>query len=73
MIRPLQPLYRAKHADPNVLSALRELFSRHPEAIAFEAETLTKLLYELRIARRPVVFEVEAALEALRVEGEVLP
>jgi hypothetical protein len=37
------------------------------------AETLSRALFMLRfLPSRPEVFEVEAALEALQVEGEVL-
>jgi hypothetical protein len=59
--------------DPNVLPALRDLFSQHPAMMHSGSETLGRALYMLRfLPYRPEVFEVEAALEALRVEGEVL-
>jgi hypothetical protein len=60
--------------DPNVLLALRELFSQHPVMTQSGCEALGRALYMLRfLPRRPEPFEVEAALEALMVEGEVLP
>ncbi len=68
-----ETLYRSGQADPNVLAALRDLFSKHPETTCCGAESLAELL---RLGRflpyRPPVFEVEAALEALRIEGEVV-
>jgi hypothetical protein len=61
--------------EPNsVFLALREFLHQHPEAVASGPETLAELLYERRfLPHRLEVFEVEVALEALRVEGEVLP
>ena len=59
--------------DLGVLLALRDLFSQHPAMIYSEPETLGRALHVLRfLPYRPETFEVEAALEALRVEGEVL-
>lgn len=67
-------LYKNSPTDPDVLPNLRELFSKHPEAAAFGPEALTGLLYGTHcVTRRPEVFEVEAALAALAVEGEVVP
>ncbi len=55
-----------------VLVALRELFSTHPEAMRCGPETLAGLLRLCGLlSHRPPTFAVEAALEALEVEGEV--
>ena len=63
-------LYKNSPTDLDVLPNLRELFSKHPEAAAFGPEALTELLYGPDcVTRRPEVFEVEAALEALAVDG----
>jgi hypothetical protein len=57
----------------SVLEALRDLFSHHPKTTVAGPEMLAELLYEYRsLSIRPENCEVEAALEALRVEGEVL-
>lgn len=54
----------------SVLSTLRELFSQHPQAMRSGPETLGRMLHVLRfLPYRPEVWEVEAALEALQVEG----
>ena len=59
--------------DPSLLSALRELFSQHPVMTQSGCETLSKALFVLRyLPYRPEPSAVEAGLEALRVEGEVL-
>jgi hypothetical protein len=59
--------------ETEVLPALRELFSQHPTATRSGSETLTRLLWGLRyLPYRPLVFDVETALEALYTEGEVL-
>lgn len=58
--------------DPDVLPAVRELISSSPETSYCRAETIAGLLYAKRfLSYRPATFEVEAALEALRLEGEV--
>ncbi len=60
-------------SNEEVLSSLRELFSQYPAMKRSGAETLSRALFMLRfLPSRPEVFEVEAALEALQVEGEVL-
>jgi hypothetical protein len=70
MIAPSQSIVH----DPDVLPALRELFSQHPEVIQSGPETVSWALYMLRfLSYRPETFKVEAALEAFKVEGEVLP
>jgi hypothetical protein len=56
----------------SVLPALRELFSQYPDSIRSGPETLSLMLNMMRfLPYRPEVFEVEAALEALCVEGEL--
>lgn len=56
----------------NVVVALRDLFSQYPGAIKSGSETLGKLLYVLRfLPYRPDAYEVEEALEALQIEGEL--
>lgn len=56
----------------SVVPALRELFSQHPRAMRCGPETLSRMLYVLCfLSYRPGVCEVEAALEALQVEGEL--
>ncbi len=58
---------------PCISSALREMLGNHPRLTAYSVETLAELLWSLRyLPRRPEGCEVEAALETLRVEGEVL-
>jgi hypothetical protein len=60
--------------DTHVHPALRELFSQHPDMMQSGCETLSRALHVLRfLACRPEPFEVEAAREALLVEGELLP
>ncbi len=62
---------QAYHSD--TLSALRGLFSQQPEAIVCGTEELAnRLRAERLVPRRVFAHEVEAALEALRVEGEVV-
>jgi hypothetical protein len=59
--------------EPDVLPALRELLGQHPAMTQSGPETLSRALYKLRfLPYRCEPFEVEAALEALLVEGEVL-
>lgn len=64
----MQPLYPTN----DVLPALRELFSQHPEATKSGLESLSRLLYVLRfLPYQPEIHEVEATLEALALEGEI--
>ena len=57
----------------SVLEALRELFSHHPKTMEAGSETLAELLFKCCLLLIcPESCEVDAALEALRVEGEVL-
>ena len=61
--------------DPTqeLLIAMRALFSRNPCATGFGAETISELLHKEHYLSFPVAgYEVEGAVEALRVEGEVL-
>jgi hypothetical protein len=68
----LTPPHRIVH-DPAVLPALRELLNQHRAMTQSGPETLARALYVLRyLPHRPEVFEIETALEALRVEDEVL-
>jgi hypothetical protein len=65
------PPSRSIH-KPDVLPALRELFSQHPGFEQSGLESLSRALYVFRfLPYRPETFEVEAAVEALRVEGEI--
>ena len=69
----LAPPQRSIHVG-DVLPTVRELFSQYPAMTQSGPETLSRALHVLRfLAYRPETFEVEAALEALRVEEEVLP
>ena len=59
---------------PCIWLALREMFGNHPHLTDCSAETLAGLLWEFRyLPQQPEDREVEVALEALRVESEVLP
>jgi hypothetical protein len=50
------------------------MLSQHPQAATAGPETFAELLYERRFVRyRSAVFDVDVALEALRVEGDLLP
>jgi hypothetical protein len=56
----------------DVLPTLRELLSQHPAVTYKNPDTLARLLWMLRyLPYQPETIEVETALEALRVEGEV--
>jgi hypothetical protein len=56
-----------------VFLALRELFSRNRIAESFNSETLAELHYRERyVPRRVEAHEVECALEALTLNGELL-
>jgi hypothetical protein len=69
----LTPPIRIIH-NADVLPALRELFGQHPTMTQSGPESLSRALYVFRFPpHRPPTFEVEAALEALRIEGEVVP
>ena len=58
--------------DPSLFSALRVLFGQHPAMMQSGCETLSNALFVLLyLPSRPKTFRVEAALEALLVEGEI--
>jgi hypothetical protein len=71
MIAPERPYQAEPSAAPDVLLALRELFSAHPNLIDSGCEELRNHL-GFYLQARPEVWEVEAAMEVLRVEGRVL-
>jgi hypothetical protein len=72
LIAPQVAFYPSDRTQ-DALLALRELFSRNPCAAQFDAETLAKLLYmEGYLSHRIEVYQVEGALEALIVKGEIL-
>ena len=67
----LTPPNRIIH-EPDILPALRGLLSQHPAMAQSGSEALARALYVLRfLPHRPRPFEVEAALEALVLDGEV--
>ena len=60
--------------EPNLLAAIRDLFSRFPEYRHRDSWELQWLLYALNYTNKlEDEGEITAAVEALRVEGEVLP
>jgi len=67
----IEALRRDTTDDPGVLFALRELFSQYPEAAQIDPERLADLFWRY-VPSRPHESQVEAALEALTMEGEVL-
>lgn len=72
-IAPPQEYHDNHPSQLQVLPALRELLGNDPWAADYALETLTTLLHELRyVTLPPETHEVEAALEALRLDsGEV--
>jgi hypothetical protein len=68
VIEPLPPDTRDY---PSVFLALRELFSRYPAAAESGPDRLADLLCTY-LPLRPDESQVEAALEALCVDGKVL-
>ncbi len=73
MIRTPQVYLNEDIPREELLPALRALFSQYPATERSGAETLARLLWVLSyLPYQPPVFEVEAALEALNVEDEVL-
>lgn len=63
-----RPLY----TSDEVLPALREHFSHHPVAVTASPDKLARMLCVLRfLSCQPDVCEVEEALEALQIEGEL--
>ena len=68
------PFYTSSNESRTVLDGLRSMLSQYPQAAAAGTETLAELLYErCFLPHQPEPFAVEAAQEALLVEGEVLP
>jgi hypothetical protein len=60
--------------DPDLLPAVRELLAQHPSYQQSGASEIAEDLFWLRYTSyRPHEAAVEATLEALTVEGEVLP
>ena len=60
--------------DPNLLPAVRELLTQHPTYQDRGASEIAEGLFYLRYMNyRPHEAAVEAVLEALTVEGEILP
>ena len=67
-------MHRLYGTDLDVLRALRELLSLHPSRNGLDVSDLADELHARGyVTSRPPEAAVEAALEALRVEGEVLP
>jgi hypothetical protein len=66
-----EPYHAKPPITPTILPALRELFSQHPNLANCGPEELRELLGRY-LPWRPGIFEIEAALEALRVEGQVV-
>jgi hypothetical protein len=66
----IELLRSATTDDPAVLFALRELYSHYPAATQLGPERLAELLWRY-VPSRLLESQVEAALEALAVEGEV--
>jgi hypothetical protein len=65
---------RSIQERPEVLPALRALLSQHPFCLLRDVHDLAgDLRARGYVTRRPPEEVIEAALEALRVEGEVLP
>jgi hypothetical protein len=69
----MQELYLSEPTPrEDVLPALRELLSKYPGVTYNSPDTLAQLLRMLGyVPYQPETFEVEAALEALRVGGEI--
>jgi hypothetical protein len=68
------PPQRSIPDDPDILPAVRELFSWHPAYLERGACEIAEGLFCLRYMNyRPHEAAVEAALEALTVEGDLQP
>jgi len=73
MISRATQVYASDAEPEDVFLSLRELFSYHPLAMFASTDTLAELLVEKLLIEQGVdSFEVEIALEALRVESVVL-
>jgi hypothetical protein len=69
---PVHPGEVDPHND--VLPALREYLSIHSQDATNDVADIAGTLYNLNVlTRQPLEAEVEAALEALTIEGEALP
>ncbi len=67
------PALNGFYASGELLPTVRALLSRHPEATVSGAEELAVLLRAERLVSRCAeVHEIEAVLEALVIEGEVV-
>jgi hypothetical protein len=70
-LKVFAPPQRSIH-EGDVLPALRELFSQYPAMTQSAPETLSRALSVFGfLPYQPETFEVEAALEALRIEGGI--
>jgi hypothetical protein len=66
--------YTSSNESQTVLDGLRSILNQHPQAATAGSETLAELLYERHfLPHQPETFEVQVALEALAVEGVILP
>ena len=64
---------RSIQGRPNVLGLVRELYSRLPETRGLESWELQHILWSLGYSNELLSEgEIDAALQALTVEGEVL-
>lgn len=70
-IGPRENYHAEESRTPAVLPALRELLSRHSNLADSGPEGL-QLALRGYLPGRPDIYEVEAALEALCVEGQVV-
>jgi hypothetical protein len=73
MFATLPELYLSEPtACEDVLPTVRELLSQHPAVTHESPETFARLLRMLAyLPYQPETFEVEAALEALSIDGEI--
>jgi hypothetical protein len=70
----MAPPQRTIPNDPDLLPAVRELWSQQPAYRDRGADEIAEGLYCLRhMSHRPHVVAVEGVLEALATEGEPLP
>ncbi len=68
----MTPTPNSVYPTNDVSPALRELLSQHPKIAKSGPEALSRLLYVLRfLPYQPEIREVEAALEALALEGGI--
>ena len=68
MIGPEETYHAKQVYTPEILPALRELLSQYPHLADAGPDEIRAHLHRY-IPRSPEIFEVEAALEALLVEG----